>query len=325
MLKSVRLPNGKTVSFEYDALGRRTLKEFRGIRYRYAWDGNVLLHEWNYQSWTKPIRKKDKYGRYSYSSPEPLTNVTTWVYDGQSHTPVAKFTEEDCYSIVQDHLGTPTQAFDSRGNKVWDCVLDIYGDIQMIEGDKDFIPFRIQGQYADVETGLYYNRFRYYSPELGNYISQAPIRMAGNNPTLYGYVKDTNSWLDPFGLDCKIKITDGDGITHDIVATISKSDFPETAQHIQDAIKNGQPKIVTMDRFTPRKDVKIRRSEALKDVKIEKGLDRDEWPMAMFKEGGQGASIRHISPSDNRGAGAAIMQALKGYDGKMKILFEVID
>ena len=201
MLKSVRLPNGKVVSFEYDALGRRTLKEFRGIRYRYAWDGNVLLHEWNYHSWTKPIRKKDKYGRYSYSSPEPLTNVTTWVYDGQSHTPVAKFTEEDCYSIVQDHLGTPTQAFDSRGNKVWDCVLDIYGDIQMIEGDRDFIPFRFQGQYADVETGLYYNRFRYYSPELGNYISQDPIRMAGNNPTLYGYVKDSNSWIDVWGLD----------------------------------------------------------------------------------------------------------------------------
>ena len=161
-----------------------------------------MLHQWNYQSWAKPVWKKDKYGRRSCNSPEPLTNVTTWVYDGQSHTPIAKFTEEDCYSIVQDHLGTPTQAFDSRGNKVWDCVLDIYGEIQMIEGDRDFIPFRFQGQYADVETGLYYNRFRYYSPELGNYISQDPIRMAGNNPTLYGYVKDTNSWLDPFGLDC---------------------------------------------------------------------------------------------------------------------------
>ncbi len=47
--------------------------------------------------------------------------------------------------------------------------------------------------------------------------------------------------------------------------------------------------------------------------------------MAMFKEGGKGASVRYISPSDNRGAGAAIMQALKGYDDKMKILFEVID
>ena len=40
------------------------------------------------------------------------------------------------------------------------------------------------GQYADVETGLYYNLFLYYSPELGNYISQAPIRIAGNNPDI---------------------------------------------------------------------------------------------------------------------------------------------
>ena len=47
--------------------------------------------------------------------------------------------------------------------------------------------------------------------------------------------------------------------------------------------------------------------------------------MAMFKEGGKVASVRYISPSDNRGAGAAIMQALKGYDGKMTILFDVID
>lgn len=51
----------------------------------------------------------------------------------------------------------------------------------------------------------------------------------------------------------------------------------------------------------------------------------EENTMAMFKEGGQGASIRHISPSDNRGAGAAIMQALKRYDDKIKILFKVID
>lgn len=102
-------------------------------------------------------------------------------------------------------------------------------------------------------------------------------------------------------------------------------DFPETVQHIQDAMKNGQLKIVTMDRFTPRKDVKIRRSEALKDVKIEKGLDGDEWPMAMFKEGGKGASVRYISPSDNRGAGATIMHALKGKLKDTRVLFRIID
>ena len=45
------------------------------------------------------------------------------------------------------------------------------------------------GQYEDVETGLYYNRFRYYNPESGLYISQDPIRLERNNPNFYAYVK----------------------------------------------------------------------------------------------------------------------------------------
>ncbi|WP_068984832.1 RHS repeat-associated core domain-containing protein [Lysinibacillus xylanilyticus] len=63
-------------------------------------------------------------------------------------------------------------------------------------GEKDFIPFRYQGQYADEEIGFYYNRFRYYSPQEGMYIQQDPIGLSGNNPTIYGYVSDPNSWID---------------------------------------------------------------------------------------------------------------------------------
>ncbi|WP_390902203.1 RHS repeat-associated core domain-containing protein [Xanthocytophaga flava] len=37
-------------------------------------------------------------------------------------------------------------------------------------------PFRFQGQYHDRETGLYYNHFRYYSPEDGRYISSNRIK-----------------------------------------------------------------------------------------------------------------------------------------------------
>ncbi|WP_174804531.1 RHS repeat-associated core domain-containing protein, partial [Lysinibacillus sphaericus] len=48
--------------------------------------------------------------------------------------------------------------------------------------------------------GLYYNRFRYYDPEQGNYTQVDPIGLAGGNPTLYGYVNDTNKWIDLFGL-----------------------------------------------------------------------------------------------------------------------------
>jgi RHS family protein len=61
------------------------------------------------------------------------------------------------------------------------------------------IPFLFQGQYYDCETGLAYNRFRYYDPELGRYISEDPIGLAGGIK-LYGYVEDSLSWIDPFGL-----------------------------------------------------------------------------------------------------------------------------
>ena len=67
-----------------------------------------------------------------------------------------------------------------------------------------FIPFKYQGQYADKETGLYYNRFRYYDPNAGSYISKDPIGLAGNNPTLYAYVSDVNYWNDVLGLTAEV-------------------------------------------------------------------------------------------------------------------------
>jgi RHS repeat-associated protein len=66
--------------------------------------------------------------------------------------------------------------------------------------ERSFVLFRYQGQYEDAETGLYYNRFRYYSPEEGVYLSQDPIRLAANSQC-YSYVNDTNGWIDPLGLE----------------------------------------------------------------------------------------------------------------------------
>ena len=200
MLKEVRLPYGKTIRFEYDALGRRTAKLFNGHVFRYLWDGNVMVQEWQYEEKDRPQHSIDEFGRIRMQSEEPVYNLVTWVYEEGSYVPVAKIQNGERYTIISDYMGRPVEAYNSYGNVVWQADYDIYGDLRNIKGIRDFIPFRQLGQYEDDETRLYYNRFRYYDPRIGNYISQDPIRLAGNNPTLYGYVGDLNKWADLFGL-----------------------------------------------------------------------------------------------------------------------------
>lgn len=68
------------------------------------------------------------------------------------------------------------------------------------QGEVGLVHFLYQGQYLDGEPGLAYNRFRYYSPETGAYISQDPIRLEAGLTNLYAYVHDVNAWVDPWGL-----------------------------------------------------------------------------------------------------------------------------
>ena len=193
-LRSVTDLKGVTYRFRYDAFGRRLEKRRMASTFRFVWDGNVLLHE---------TFKKDN---------SENTELTTWVFEG--FVPTAKLVNGKAYSIISDHLGTPILAIDSEGNEVWNRQLDIYGRVRKEYkhsslGDEvfPFVPFLYQGQYYDFETNLAYNRFRYYCPETGAYISQDPIGLAGGNPTLYGYVKDSNWWVDRFGLDCDVDKT----------------------------------------------------------------------------------------------------------------------
>ena len=67
------------------------------------------------------------------------------------------------------------------------------------DGLKAKIPFRFQGQYYDEESGLHYNRFRYYDPEIGRFVSQDPIGLWGGD-NLYTYVDTPTGWIDPWGL-----------------------------------------------------------------------------------------------------------------------------
>ena len=209
MLSSVTRPDGKTVTFRYDALGRLIEKVFDGRVYRYLWDGDVILHEWDYAESDRPNTVVTETGEVTLDRPEPVENLITWVYDSDSYVPTAKIVGDRHYSIISDYIGRPVQAYDDNGNVVWQANYDIYGNLRNLHGSRQFIPFRQLGQYEDEETGLYYNRFRYYDPKIGNYISQDPIRLAGNNPTLYGYVGDCNIELDALGLSLALPCPNG--------------------------------------------------------------------------------------------------------------------
>jgi len=198
MLKKVIRPDGRPVEFRYDALGRRTAKQYFGKVTRWIWDGNVPIHEWRYK--TTEIQPDEKGESFQK---EPIENITTWVFEEGTFVPTAKIQEGKQYSIVSDYLGTPIQMYDEQGNKTWDCTLDIYGKVLAIDKGTEFdCPFRYQGQYVDKETKLCYNRFRYYEPEIGNYISQDPIGLSAGE-RFYSYVKNVNLCIDIFGLVAK--------------------------------------------------------------------------------------------------------------------------
>jgi RHS repeat-associated protein len=200
MLKKVVRPDKKEVTFEYDALGRRTAKLFKDTITRWIWDGSRPLHEWTYDVNDRPKTVINAQGMLEKDKEEPTENLITWIFDEGTMRPAAKLQNDQSYSIITDYLGTPVETYNNTGEKIWECELSSSGKIRKITGLSSFIPFRYQGQYEDEETGLYYNRFRYYSPDEGIYITQDPIRVEGGN-RFYSYVKDSNIFLDIYALD----------------------------------------------------------------------------------------------------------------------------
>jgi RHS repeat-associated protein len=88
---------------------------------------------------------------------------------------------------------------DGDGVCAWSGSIDVYGALRNVDGDRGACPFRWLGQFEDLETELNYNRYRYYDPESGRYLSSDPIGLAGG-ANLYGYVRDPLASTDPFGL-----------------------------------------------------------------------------------------------------------------------------
>ena len=125
-------------------------------------------------------------------------NLITWIFEEDSFSPIAKVKGNKYYSILADHLGTPIEMYQDDGSLFWERQLNANGKT-IKETQQGSCPFLFQGQYYDAEIELAYNRFRYYDVEDGRYISQDPIGLAGGL-LFYGYVHDTNGWVDIFGL-----------------------------------------------------------------------------------------------------------------------------
>ncbi len=184
LLKSVLRPDNSEVSFKYDALGRRIAKTFLGRTTHWSWSGDNPIHEWTT-------------GDGGESAP------TSWIFAPDDFRPLGKVAPDgDVLAIQHDYLGSARSMFDKNGRSVWSADMDIYGTATVRSGSIGDCPWRWPGQYADEETGLYYNRFRYYDPQRGDYLSRDPLLFAGLLPgsNLYAYTLDPLSWIDLLAL-----------------------------------------------------------------------------------------------------------------------------
>lgn len=98
-----------------------------------------------------------------------------------------------------DHLGTPQALYGEEGQEAWSARYQAWGRIYRYEKKEIEQPLRFQGQYEDEETGLFYNRHRYYDPDLGRYITHDPIGFFGGN-NFFQYAPQPTGWIDPLGL-----------------------------------------------------------------------------------------------------------------------------
>jgi RHS repeat-associated protein len=109
--------------------------------------------------------------------------------------------ETRTYHVHCNHLGTPEAliAQDSL-ELVWQIELDPWGQTQREYNPNNMLqPIRMQGQQLDAETGLFYNRYRYYDPAGGRYVTQDPIGLAGGT-NKFIYPTNPVQMIDAFGL-----------------------------------------------------------------------------------------------------------------------------
>ncbi|EME5356882.1 type VI secretion system effector Tse5 [Pseudomonas aeruginosa] len=198
--------------YRYDALSRRiakvVLREGVEQQVRFGWDGDrqcaeafarelrTTVHE---PGGFVPLLRLEQ--ACEPDPPELLQLRQAFAAEGQPLPAqcVPALGEARVAFFHTDHLGTPLQLSDERGQLHWQGVPDDWRAVAP-ERQPGAQPIRFQGQYHDEESGLYYNRYRYYLPEAGRYASQDPLGLGGGpNPYAYALNAPTLAY-DPTGL-----------------------------------------------------------------------------------------------------------------------------
>lgn len=172
LLSSVTKPDGTRVEFDYDPFARRVMKRVVDddkivARTRYVWDGPVIVHE---------IRETAR------EDGDPIVEERTYAWGEQREwQPIGQRdvtrnqdtgpTKGDWLFYVGDYFDTPEEIVTGDGRIVGELEREAYGKTRRVAGDVD-TPIRLPGQWEDPETGLFYNRYRYYDPDTGRYISE---------------------------------------------------------------------------------------------------------------------------------------------------------
>ncbi|MBH3426095.1 RHS repeat-associated core domain-containing protein, partial [Pseudomonas gessardii] len=179
-LIGVTQPDGSQASYRYDPFGRRIAKVINGKTTEFFWQGDKVIAE----------HTAGQHRSYLYE-PDSFRPLALLEGFGPANT--------QAFHYQLDHLGTPQELTNAQGKIVWSAHYLAYGQIARLDVDTVDNPLRFQGQYFDRESGLHYNRHRYYNPDNGRYLTPDPVKLAGGLNG-YLYVPNPTGWVDPLGL-----------------------------------------------------------------------------------------------------------------------------
>jgi RHS repeat-associated protein len=178
---------GEAWEATYDPLGRRATKTFRGACTEFYWDADRLAAE---------VAADGTVRIYVYAAPlamVPLFFVEFAALDAEPESGRIHF-------LFTDQIGAPRLVEDESGSVVWSARMSSYGATEVDAESSVSLNLRFPGHYFDTETQLHYNRFRYYSPELGRYLQPDPAGLMGGF-NLYAYTASPLANVDLRGLD----------------------------------------------------------------------------------------------------------------------------